>query len=204
MRLQLQRVEPVAADRQLVAVAQRRPLDLLAVDGDAVEAAVVEDAQDLAGLGDDERVATGDAGIVKLQVGVGAAPDPRPAALDREAVDRAVVIAVDEMVAASGTRAAGVEQPGRRFGRPRNREFGGCRAVVLARLKNRVAAKARAAAVGAPGQFLGLGRRQLRAAADAVERPRAGDCAGLEAAAGWTGADAVEDLSSPFPSALRS
>src|SRR5688572_13746951 len=79
-----QREDVEAADRQLVAVAQLLPLDPLAVDEDAVEAAVVEHAQPPAGLRDDQRVAPRDARVVEAQVGGDAAPDARPAALDPE------------------------------------------------------------------------------------------------------------------------
>src|SRR5690349_5208025 len=55
----IQEEDAVAADRDLVAVGQRGPLDALAVDVDAVQGAVVEHAYAL-GLADDERMTARD------------------------------------------------------------------------------------------------------------------------------------------------
>src|SRR6187399_824634 len=67
--------EAEAADCQFVAVGEPAPVDDLTVEEDAVEAAIVEDAQGIGLLGDDQGVAAGDAGIVEADVGRGAAPD---------------------------------------------------------------------------------------------------------------------------------
>jgi len=66
----------VGADPQLVPICQPPPVDFLAVEDDAVEAAVVEHPDRLAGFVDEDGVAAGDAGIVEGDVGLGAAPDP--------------------------------------------------------------------------------------------------------------------------------
>ena len=88
----LEHVQVVPADGQFVAVPQGRPPDRLAVEVDAVEAAVVEDPQWFAGFGDGEGVTAGDAGVVEAQVRRRAAADPGPAAFDREGDDLAVVV----------------------------------------------------------------------------------------------------------------
>lgn len=67
------------ADRQLVAGLQLCPLRLAAVDEDAVEAAVVEDAGRFALVAGDDRVAAGDAGIVEVDLRRLAAADLAPA-----------------------------------------------------------------------------------------------------------------------------
>ena len=78
----LDEVQPVAADDDLVAVLQRAPLDALAVDEHAVEAAVVEHAHAV-GLAHDQRVAARDGRVVEAHVGGEAAADPRPLARER-------------------------------------------------------------------------------------------------------------------------
>ena len=82
-------VQVVAADHDLVAVGERAPLDPLAVDEHAVEAAVVEHAQAVR-LADDQRVAARHGRVVEADVGGQAAADPRPLALQRERDDVAV------------------------------------------------------------------------------------------------------------------
>ena len=76
-------MQVMAADHDLVAVGERAPLDALAVDEHAVEAAIVEHAQPV-GLTHDQRVPTGDGRIVEADVGREAAADPRPLALQGE------------------------------------------------------------------------------------------------------------------------
>src|SRR5690349_2272100 len=97
MRLPLEREEAEAADREFVAVFESAPFDQLAVDEDAVEAAVVEDAQRVWKLGDDQGVATGDAGIVEAYVRCGTAADPGPTERDRKDPDLAVLSTGDVM-----------------------------------------------------------------------------------------------------------
>src|SRR5689334_2157826 len=73
----------MAPDHDLVAVRERAPLDPLAVDEHAVEAAVVEDAEAV-GLAHDQRMTARHRGVVEPDVGREAAADPRPLALERE------------------------------------------------------------------------------------------------------------------------
>src|ERR1700709_1836734 len=191
--VELQRVEAVVADRQRVTVVQGPELDVLAVEEDAVEAAVVEDPHRLPGFGDDEGVAAGDAGVVEPEVGVGGAGDPGPAVLDREGDDLAVVALESE--AEAGARLLSLArplEPARRLVPVRRLEFAGGR-VVLARLEDRVATVLRAAAARAVGKLVGLLPRELRAAAEAEERPLAGGRPGLVTVVRWAAADAVED-----------
>src|ERR1700709_2852616 len=134
--LELQRVEAVGADRQLDSVVQGPELDVLAVEEDAVEAAVAEAPHRVPGFGDDEGVAGGDAGVVEPEVGVGAAADPGPAVLDREGDDLAVVALESE--AEAGARLLSLArplEPARRLVPVRRLEFAGGR-VVLARLED--------------------------------------------------------------------
>ena len=65
--------EAEAADCQFVAIGEAAPFDDLAVEEDAVEAAVVENAQRVGALGDDQGVAARDAGVVEADVGGGPA-----------------------------------------------------------------------------------------------------------------------------------
>src|SRR3954453_22736692 len=78
----LEEVQAIAPDDDLVAVGQDPPLDALAVDEHAVEAAIVEDAHAV-GLAHDQRVPARDGRIVDPDVGREAAPDPRPLTLQR-------------------------------------------------------------------------------------------------------------------------
>src|SRR3954467_12510137 len=78
----LEEVQAIAPDDDLVAVGQDPPLDALAVDEHAVEAAIVEDAHAV-GLAHDQRVPARDGRIVEPDVGREAAPDPRPLTLQR-------------------------------------------------------------------------------------------------------------------------
>jgi hypothetical protein len=178
-----QRVEAEAADRQLVAILQPSPLDRLAVEEDAVEAAVVQDSQPPARLGDDQGVAAGDAGVVQAQVSGDAATDPGPASLDREDDDLAVVALPGQVVALPREQVTRLLQPaGRQLGAGSGEfEFAGRRAVILARLEDRVAAEVGAAATGAIGELLGLDGRELRAADQAEEGACARDRAGVVA-----------------------
>jgi hypothetical protein len=75
-------VQAVASDDDLVAVGQHAPLDPLAVDEHAVQAAVVQHA-DAIRLADDQRVAPRHRRVVEAHVRGQAAPDPRPLALER-------------------------------------------------------------------------------------------------------------------------
>src|SRR4051794_33575252 len=89
--------ETVAADDELVAVAQRKPPEPLAVDEYAVEAAVVEHAHAV-GLAHDQRVAARDGRVVEAHVGGEAASDAGP--LARQLVnDRLFAVFVDEILA---------------------------------------------------------------------------------------------------------
>src|SRR5918994_1638010 len=72
-------VQPVAADLQLVAVAERRPLDALAVYGQTVQTAIVERPKLVLRRPHDEGVAAGDGDVVQAQIRGGAAADPSPA-----------------------------------------------------------------------------------------------------------------------------
>ena len=193
-----QHVEAEAAHGQLVAVAQRPPFDRLAVDGDAVEAAVVEDPKRLAGLGDDQRVAAGDAGVVDAQVGGGAAADPGPAAFDQEHVDLVVIALHRQAVAGARVRLACLLKPA---GRPRplgEGDFAGRRAVVLVGREDRVAAELGGAAAGAIGKLVGLLHREVGAAAEAKESALAGSRAGHVGTVERGAADGVEDRCPPF------
>src|SRR3954452_9411067 len=77
----LEEVQPVAPDDDLVAVGQDAPLDALAVDEHAVQAAVVEDAHAV-GLAHDQRVPARHGRVVEADVGREAAPHARPLALE--------------------------------------------------------------------------------------------------------------------------
>src|SRR3954452_6035609 len=77
----LEEVEAIAPDDDLVAVGQDTPLDALAVDEHAVEAAVVEDAHAV-GLAHDQRVPARHGRVVEADVGREAAPHARPLALE--------------------------------------------------------------------------------------------------------------------------
>src|SRR5688572_30592385 len=83
--------EAVAADRQLIAVSELAPFHGLAVDANAVEAAVVEDTKRLLVFPDDQRVAPRDARVIEADVGYRAAAEPVPALLQRER-DHLVVV----------------------------------------------------------------------------------------------------------------
>jgi hypothetical protein len=183
-------------DRKLVAIAQGCPLDRLPVEEDAVEAAVVENPQWPARLGDDQGVATGDAGMVESQVGGGAAADPGPAAFDLGAADRPVLLAQGEEATGTLQLRSRLSQPARRIGRVGEGEFAGAGldvAVVLAGGEDRVAAEARAAALGAVGQPLGGADRELAAAIEAEKGAGARAGPGVLALVEGVDADAVED-----------
>lgn len=197
-----ERVDVEAADDQLVAVAQCRPLDRLAVEQQSVEAAVVQHPEGPARLGDDQGVAAGDAGVVELQVSVGAAADPGPAAFDLEAADRLVFCAEGEEAAGAVERRPRLVQPVRRRGGVGEGEFagaGGEVAVVLAGGEDRVAAEADAAALGARWERLRGPGGELSAAVEAEKRAGAGGSAGTVGALGRIGSDAVEDRWPSFP-----
>ena len=138
-------VEPVAADLELVAVDQRRPFDPLAVDEQAVEAAVVQGAKLVVRSADDQRVAARYGRVVELDVGRAAAPDPGPAVLERHDDRLAVLLEGDVLVARLERRAYAVE-PGRKSGRGRDRV-----GVDRGRLEHRGAAEARPVAGRAAG-----------------------------------------------------
>jgi hypothetical protein len=199
----MQQVEPEAADRDLVAVAQGLQLHLGAVDEDAVEAAVVEHAQLLAGLGDDQRVAARDGRVVEADIGVLAAADPGPAAFDREGLDPLAVV-VDEVVAVARQGVGGGFQPLRQLGVRGQDLLGGRRFMLLAGAEDRVAAEAGAAAAGAFGQLIGLAQGQLGAAGEAEVGAATGYEPTCVAVVQRVGADAVEDDDSPSRGPLRS
>src|SRR3954452_19245134 len=75
----VEEVDGVAADGDLVAVGERRPVDPLAVHVDAVERAVVEYPYAL-GLRHDERMTARNGGVVEADVGRQRAPDAGPLA----------------------------------------------------------------------------------------------------------------------------
>jgi len=101
----------MAPDQQLVSVCQPPPLDFLAVEDDAVEAAVVEHPDRLARFVDEERVAARDAWIVEADVGLGAAPDSGPAFLDAECSDRAIALVQSQIAARLRQRGSRLPQP---------------------------------------------------------------------------------------------
>lgn len=182
-----------AADGQLVAVSQGRPLHRFAVEEDAVEAAIVEHAQLPAGLGDDQGVAAGDAGVVEADVGRLAAADPGPAAFDRERENLAPVAAQGEAVARPRLLLARLPEPARRRRDVGQAEFARRLAMVLPGLEDRVAAELGAAALRAVGQLVGLDQRELGAAEQAEESPLAGNGTGGVAVESGGTTDAVED-----------
>src|SRR4051794_27821983 len=159
--------EPVAADEDLVAVAQASPVDALAVDEDAVERAVVEHAHAV-GLADDQRVAAADGRVVEADVGGQRAADARPLLGQRDRDDAAAVL-VDEVLA--GGRRAGACTPdpfralvmAKRGGRPAGEGGGGA--------EERGAREARPAAAGAVGQAVAGNERDDVSTFLAAERP---------------------------------
>src|ERR1051326_1691523 len=114
--------EAEAADRQFVAISEATPLDYLAVDEDAVEAAVVEDPQRVGQPGDDQGMAAGDAGVVEGGVGGGAGGGPRPSLRDREDLDLAVLV-VGDVATRKGKHRARHRKPVRRRGGGRDRDL---------------------------------------------------------------------------------
>src|SRR5581483_425019 len=102
-------VEPEAADQDLVAVLELVPVHALAVEEDAVQAAVVEHPG-IARLAVDERVPARDGGIVEADVRRQAAAHPRPAVLERDHVD-ALVVLVGDVVALLDQRLARALEP---------------------------------------------------------------------------------------------
>src|SRR5215210_2424293 len=108
-RRRVQVVDGVAADHDLVAVGQRRPLDALAVDVDAVERAVVEHAYALR-LADHERMTARDRGVVEADVGGERAPDARPLLVERDQHVAAGLL-VGEVLARLGHAVARLLQP---------------------------------------------------------------------------------------------
>ena len=105
-------VQAVAADDDLVAVGQRAPLDPLAVDEHAVEAAVVEHAHAV-GLAHDQRVAARDGRVVEAHVGGEAAADPRPLARSA-ARPPSVALLEGEVLPGLGDQAARLVEAARR------------------------------------------------------------------------------------------
>src|SRR3954447_13337042 len=159
-------VQAVAADLQLVAGRQRGPLDLVAVDEQAVQAAVVERAKLVLGGTHDEGMATGDGRIVEAQVRRGAAADPRPARGELDD-DGLTVLLVGEVPARGiDLRADLVKPEGRRGGR------GDGLGVERARLEQRGAAEAGLTARRAAGELVVRLERHRVPAAHADQRPR--------------------------------
>ena len=173
----LEQVEVVAPDRELVAVAQGAPLDEFAVEDDAVEAAVVEDAQVLALLPDDQGVAAGDGRVVEADVGHGAAADPSPAQLEPERLDR--VVAEHQVAARLGDRLAGLGEPGHLTGRAGRGELDGGRTGLRGRVEHRCAFEAGAPAAGAVGEVVELFQGDVSLATGAGVCACAGLCAGF-------------------------
>src|SRR5918996_2322596 len=164
--LGLDHIEVVAADRQLVAVQEPSPVDRLAIDEQAVEAAVVEHPQRLFGLPDDQAVAPRDGWVVEAGVGRDAASDPRPATLQAEDLD--ALVAKGKVSTRGVDLVARLTQP---FGR---RRLGGDRKLSRRRLvgcalEHRGASEALAAAAGAIGKLILSFQRNLGAARRARE-----------------------------------
>src|SRR5215210_2058627 len=113
----VEEVDRVPADRDLVAVAERSPVDALAVDVDAVERAVVEHT-DPVGLRHDEGMTARDGGVVEADVRGERAPDARPLARDG-GDDAPARVLVGEVLAGHGQPGAGLLDPVRTGGRGR-------------------------------------------------------------------------------------
>src|SRR5579884_34730 len=109
-RREVQEIQPVATDHDLVAVGQRAPLDALAVDEHAIQAAVIEDPQPVR-LAHDQRVPARDGRIVEADVRGEAPPDPRPLALERVRDHILLVVAVGEVLARVGEPLAELIEP---------------------------------------------------------------------------------------------
>src|SRR6185295_280992 len=93
-------VEPVTADLELVAVLKWRPLDPLAVDEQAVQAAIVEGAQLVFGSADDQSMSARNGRVVELDIGRAAATDPVPAIVELD--DHGLVVLLEGDAQASG------------------------------------------------------------------------------------------------------
>src|SRR3954452_6425019 len=158
------RVRPVAdaheiqtegADRDLVAVVELVPVDALAVQEDAVQAAIVEDACS-GPVAMDERVAARHRRIVEADVGGEAAADTRPAILEGGDVD-AVVMLERDVVAVRDKRLACLQEPVRcDYVRDLVELIG---VLVLARHKHRRALELAATALGAVRYLVQLMQR---------------------------------------------
>lgn len=162
-RLGFESEEAEAADRQLIAIGKSAPFDDLAIEEDAVEAAVVEDTQRVGLLGDDQGVAARDAGVLETDIGADAASNPGPALGDREYLDLAVVIAQSDVAAWSFQHLSRRPQPvggGDGIG---ERDFGSL-PVVLSGLEDRVAQVLGGSAARTIGQLVALAQRKLRSA----------------------------------------
>src|SRR3954447_24276593 len=105
----VEEVDGVAADGDLVAVAERRPVDPPAVHVDPVERAVVEHPYTV-GLGRDERMAARDRGVVEADVGRQGAPDAGPLARHGRD-DAAARVLVGEVFAGDGQAGARLLDP---------------------------------------------------------------------------------------------
>jgi hypothetical protein len=168
--------QDVAPDDDLVTVSEDPPLDPLAVDEHAVEAAVVEHA-DAVGLAHDERVAARDGRIVEADVGGKAPADPRPLARQRDD-SQVIALAEGDVLAGLGDARARLGHPGagggvgRRGGRGRH---GQARVA-----EQRRACEALAAAARARRQAILRGERHRVVAVQAPERTGPRKRAGIQ------------------------
>src|SRR4051794_24076155 len=112
-------VDGVAPDSDFVAVGQRRPVDAIAVDVDAVERAVVEHAYTVR-LVHHQRMTAGHGRIVEADVGGQRAADPGPFARDGRH-DAAAGVLVGQVLAGNGEPRACLGDP---FGLRRDRGRG--------------------------------------------------------------------------------
>src|SRR4051794_20828744 len=110
----VQEEQRVAADRELVAVGERAPLDPPAVDRDAVERTVVEHPNPRLLTGD-QRMTARDRRVVEADVGGQRPPDPGPLA-GHGADDDAVVLRERDVAPRGGETGPRLLQPRRRRG----------------------------------------------------------------------------------------
>src|SRR5204862_7031725 len=106
-------VQAVAADLELVSRSERGPLDLVPIDGQAIQAAIVKGAKLVLRGAHHEGVAARDGDVVESQVGRGAAPAAGPARGELED-DWLAVLLVREVAAREVDLRANLVQPGGR------------------------------------------------------------------------------------------
>ena len=148
---------------------ERAPLDALAVDEDAVEAAVVEHA-DAVDAADDERVAARDRGVVEAHVRREPATDPRPLAGQRDDDDLLAILEA-EVLARVGEERGRVGQPRRELALPRGVSLeGGRPGGAVGQLGRRERRQLGGTAVRADTARLTGGERDELTALGAAER----------------------------------